>query len=97
MLGTVTDSSGAVIVKARVTVMEVATGLTRSEFTNEQGEYSIPQLPAGFYTLTVEAPNFKKSERTGIELRVDDRLRVDVSLTVALSLKWLPLKPLRPW
>ena len=82
ILGTVTDSSGAVIVKARVTVKEFATGLTRSELTNDEGEYSIPQLPVGIYTLTVEAPNFKKSERAGIELRVDDRLRVDIPLTV---------------
>ena len=65
-----------------MTVKEFATGLTRSELTNDEGEYSIPQLPVGIYTLTVEAPNFKKSERAGIELRVDDRLRVDIPLTV---------------
>src|ERR1700722_4475643 len=82
ILGTVTDSSGAIVVKARVTVREPSTGLTRTETTNDQGEYSIPQLPAGFYSLTVEAPNFKTAERTGIELRVDDRLRVDVPLSV---------------
>jgi hypothetical protein len=82
ILGTVTDSSGAIVVKARVTVREPSTGLTRSEATNDEGEYSIPQLPAGFYNLTVEAPNFKTAERTGIELRVDDRLRVDIPLSV---------------
>ena len=82
ILGTVTDSSGAVIRGARVTVREVSTGLTRSELTNDAGEYSIPQLPAGHYSIVVEAPNFKKTELTGIELQVDDRLRRDVTLTV---------------
>jgi hypothetical protein len=82
ILGTVTDPSGAVTPKARVTVREAATGLARSEFTNNEGEYSIPQLPAGRYDLSVEAPSFKKTERTGIVLSVDDRLRIDVSLAV---------------
>jgi hypothetical protein len=54
ILGTVTDPSGAVVHKAKVTVREVATGLTRSELTTETGEYSIPQLPVGIYDLTVE-------------------------------------------
>ena len=82
ILGTITDPSGAVVHKAKVTVREVATGLTRSELTSETGEYSIPQLPVGIYDLTVEEPSFKKTERAGIELRVDDRLRIDVALTL---------------
>ena len=82
ILGTVTDPSGSVIRQAKVTVREIATGLTRSDVTNDAGEYSIPQLPAGRYDVSVEEPNFKKAERTGIELRVDDRLRIDVTLTV---------------
>jgi hypothetical protein len=82
ILGTVTDPSGAATPHARVTVREIATGLTRTEFANNEGEYSIPQLPAGRYDLEVEAPNFKKTERTGIELRVDERLRIDVPLAV---------------
>ena len=82
ILGTVTDPSGSVIRQAKVTVREIATGLTRSDVTNDAGEYSIPQLPAGRYDVSVEEPNFKKAERTGIELRVDDRLRIDVTLMV---------------
>ena len=82
ILGTITDPSGAVVHKAKVTVREVATGLTRSELTSETGEYSIPQLPVGSLPSTVEQPSFKKTERTGIELRVDDQLRIDVALTL---------------
>ena len=82
ILGTVTDSSGAVVRGARVTALQTATGLTRTEVTNDAGEYSIPQLPVGPYTVTVEHPGFKKSESTAIELRVDDKLRIDVTLAV---------------
>src|SRR3982751_774536 len=82
ILGTVTDASGAVISGAHVTVQQTATGSTRSEVTNEAGEYSIAQLPVGPYLVSVEQSGFKKTERTGVELRVDDRLRIDVVMPV---------------
>jgi hypothetical protein len=82
ILGTVTDPSGGVVRRAKVTAREVSTGLTRSERTNDQGEYSSPQLPAGHYDISAEAPGFKTTDRTGIELRVDDRLPVDMTLSV---------------
>ncbi len=82
ILGTVTDSSGAVVRKAKVTVREVSIGLIRTELTNDEGEYSIPQLPAGHYDVSVEDPNFKKAEVKGIELSVDDHQRVDVKLSI---------------
>src|SRR5436305_14089400 len=82
ILGTVTDSSGAVIKGVHVTVQQTATGLTRTEVTNDTGEYSIPQLPVGPYMVTAEESGFKKTERTGVELRVDDRLRIDLVMPV---------------
>ena len=82
ILGTVTDPSGAVVRKARVTVREVATGLTRSELTSETGEYSIPQLPAGIYRPHRRRAELQESRANGIELRVDDRLRIDVALAL---------------
>jgi hypothetical protein len=82
ILGTITDPSGAVVRGAKVTALHNATGLVRTETTNDEGEYSIPQLPVGLYTVSVEEPNFKKAQRTNVELRVDDRLRVDIPLAV---------------
>ncbi len=82
ILGTVTDSSGAVIKGAQVTVQQTSTGLTRTEVTNEAGEYSIPQLPVGPYIVSAEQTGFKRTERTGVELRVDDRLRIDLVMPV---------------
>jgi hypothetical protein len=82
ILGTVTDASGAVVHGAKVTATQTATGLTRTEITSDSGEYAIPQLPVGPYTIAVEQAGFKKTDRTGIELRVDDKLRIDVVLSV---------------
>ncbi len=82
ILGTVRDQTGAVIRGAKVTVRHVATGLTRTETTGDTGEYLIPQLPVGEYNLEAEQTGFKKFERTGIHLQVDDKLRIDVTLTV---------------
>ena len=82
ILGTVRDESGAVVRGAKVTVDQVSTGLTRTETTNEVGEYLFAQLPVGEYTLSVEQSGFKKTERTGILLQVDDKLRQDVTLAV---------------
>jgi hypothetical protein len=80
VLGTVTDSTGAVIKGAVITARQTATGLVRTEVTSEVGEYALPQLPVGPYIVTAEHPGFKKVERTGLELRVDDRLRIDLTL-----------------
>lgn len=82
ILGTVSDSSGAVVRGAKVTATQTATGLVRTEMTNGEGEYSIPQLPVGPYTVSVEQAGFKKTERSGIELRVDDKLRIDLTLSI---------------
>src|ERR1035438_10003262 len=82
ILGTVTDATGAVVRGAKVTATQTTTGLTRGELTSEAGEYAITQLPVGPYMIEVEQAGFKKADRTGIELRVDDRLRIDVVLAV---------------
>ncbi len=65
ILGTVTDESAAVVRGAKVTAVQPTTGLSRTELTNGEGEYSIPQLPVGLYTVTVEQAGFKKTEKNG--------------------------------
>src|SRR5713101_7630028 len=74
ILGTVRDPSSAVIKGAKVTVRHVATGLVREESTNDAGEYLFAQLPVGQYDMTVEQAGFKKVDRGGILLQVDDKL-----------------------
>ena len=82
ILGTVTDASGAVIAGATVKVTSVDTGFTRQITTEASGDYVVPDLDPGRYSVTVDLAGFKTFTRTGIELQVDQRLRVDVALEV---------------
>ncbi len=79
--GTVKDPSGAVVPNAVVTVTNTDRNqVIRKISTNNTGEYVAPLLPVGHYTVTIEAPGFKKFTQTAIELNVNDRLTVDAAL-----------------
>src|SRR6266851_2884369 len=80
ILGTVTDSSGAAIAGAAVAVKNVNTGLSRTVSTSEDGTYSVPELPIGTYTVTVEKTGFKQGVVTGLQVEVSSQLRADVAL-----------------
>ena len=80
LLGTVTDSSGATVANAKVTITETNTGIIHSATTNESGNYSFPDLPPGKYTVTVEQAGFKKENRAGNDLEVNSTVRVNLSL-----------------
>lgn len=60
--GTVSDSQGAAIAGATVTLKDQSTGATRTVTTDAAGNYSISELPPGSYTMVVAAPGFKKTE-----------------------------------
>jgi hypothetical protein len=80
--GTVTDPSGAVVPGAEVTVTDAGTGQSRSAITNPQGHYVIPALRPGDYSLRVDALGFRKYSQSGIVLRADQRVTVNVALLV---------------
>jgi hypothetical protein len=80
VLGSVTDSSGAVVGGAKVTVTNTATGISRTLTANGTGDYNAPNLEPGPYTVTAEAPSFKKAQRTGLQLEVAKDIRVDFRL-----------------
>ncbi|MGH9775136.1 MAG: TonB-dependent receptor domain-containing protein [Candidatus Acidiferrales bacterium] len=80
ILGTVTDSSGAAVSGAKVTVRNADTGLERSTQTSDDGSYAVPELPIGTYTVTVEKEGFQKSITTGIKVDVATESRVDAGL-----------------
>ncbi len=82
ILGTVTDNSGAVLPGVVVKVVNLEQGLQRQLTTNEQGDYIFPELPLGSYRLTAQAKAFETIVREGIELHVQDKLRVDLSMKV---------------
>src|SRR5882762_7547901 len=80
--GRVADPSAAVVPNAKITVTNDATGIKTETRSNGEGDYRVLQLQPGKYTLAVEAEGFRKVERRGILLQVDDRLTVNIALEV---------------
>ena len=80
VVGTVTDTSGGVIVGAQVTVQHPATGVNRTTSTNEAGGYRVSSLPAGQYRVSVAFSDFKTAESSEFPLHVGQERRVDLRL-----------------
>ena len=80
--GQVTDSSGAAVPGARVTIRNQASGALFNSVSDSDGFYRAPQLRPGVYTISVTASGFSTAVREGIEARVNDRLRVDMPMQV---------------
>lgn len=78
--GTVTDPNGAPVPNAKITARNTATGLIQEATTSDDGTYSVVYLPAGSYTVTAEAANFKKSESEAVRVSVNTTVRIDVGL-----------------
>ena len=78
--GTVTDSAGAAIPNASVTVKNPATSFSRTVTTDDSGFYTVTNIPVGTYSVLVEMANFKKSLKGGNAISSDSRLTVDVKL-----------------
>ena len=82
ILGTVHDSTNAVVVGAGVTATNVATNYSKSTVTGSDGTYRILALPAGIYRVSAVASGFERFTTTDIDLKVNDQLRIDVTLQV---------------
>src|SRR5262245_10262753 len=78
--GTATDSSGAVLVGAKIEVKNLGTGITQSAITDSQGRYSILELPVGEYKIRASAAGFQTVLRTGITLTVGSQPVADFTL-----------------
>lgn len=78
--GVVSDPSGAVVANVTVSATQNATGTTVTGLTSDTGNYTIPQLRVGEYTVVIEHAGFKKFERLGIVLSASQILRLDVTL-----------------
>jgi hypothetical protein len=80
ILGTVTDSGGGVVSGAKVLINETNTNVSHEISTNESGNYILPEVPPGTYSVTVAHPGFKKEEKTGVQVLVNSNTRVDLQL-----------------
>ena len=82
IVGAVTDQAGAVVSGAEVTATNPSTGDSRSAKTNASGDYSITELPAGSYDITIKQANFKEYVSKGVQLFVSSTTTVNAMLTV---------------
>src|SRR6267142_3582088 len=80
LFGRITDASGGSIAKATVTVLNAATGFSRSAQTSDGGEFTIPALSAGDYAVTVVFTGFGKQTKN-ITLQVGQSAALDFTLT----------------
>ena len=82
LFGTVTDSSGAAVPNATITVKDVAKGTVVTATSNTSGDYSVPHLIPDVYDLKVAAKGFKVFEAQGISVEADTAPRIDPTLEV---------------
>ena len=82
IVGTVKDSTGAVIPGAAVELTDVATKAVRNTVANDQGQYSLPTLMPGSYDLKVTAAGFQVAIFTAVKVEIATATRVDVELKI---------------
>jgi hypothetical protein len=80
--GTVTDTTGSLVANANIEARNVDTNIIVRTTTNASGQYVLPFLAIGHYTVSAVAPGFKKGVQDNVELRVSDRIQVDFKLEV---------------
>ena len=82
IVGYIKDPSGATVPKAKVVLQNEATGVDSPTMTNDSGYYVVNSVPAGLYSLTAEAPGFKKFQSLHNKLDSNSTLAIDGNLTV---------------
>src|SRR5262245_34962791 len=82
VLVSVTDATGAVLPAVTVTLTHTATGRARTVTTDVAGEFTAPSLPTGQYTVRAELAAFKTVTVSNIDVGVDQRIRVTVTLEI---------------
>ena len=82
IVGTVTDPQGGVIPNAKITITEDATGLNYEVVSGASGDFTRPALKPGTYTVTAEAPGFRRAAQKNVVLVGGDRVGVPITLPV---------------
>ena len=83
--GIVSDSTGALLPNASVTLTETSTQVTRTTKSGSSGAYAFPNINVGTYSLTVAAPGFESYTSTGNVLEIGSSIAIDAKLTVGTS------------
>ncbi|MEO7650152.1 MAG: carboxypeptidase-like regulatory domain-containing protein, partial [Bryobacteraceae bacterium] len=82
ILGLVTDTSGAIVTGATITARRPATNDVRTTKSNETGHYIFPLLDIGEYEVSCAAAGFRTEVRSGVELQLQQKARLDFVLQV---------------
>ena len=80
LLGTVQDSTGAIVSNAKITATATSTGAIHQAVSNSSGNYTFPDLQPGTYSITAEVAGFKKETKQNIDLLLNSSTRVDLDL-----------------
>src|SRR5260370_33522683 len=82
IIGRVSDPSGAVIPDATVRAVDAGTNVATNATTSGTGDFTLPFLVAGDYEVSVEAQGFKKFQRKGIAVRIQDSVSLNVTMQI---------------
>lgn len=85
IVGTIRDSSGAAVSGAIVTITNNATAVASKTTTNGDGDYEVPSLHVGVYTISASASGFTDAAANNITVSVGGRQRIDLSLKVGAT------------
>src|SRR3989442_4891833 len=83
LTGNVTDLTNAAVPAARVEVVNSATGVSRQGLTDERGTYTVNDLQAGTYKVTITSPGLSHFVRDGVPVEVNGTRRLDARMQVA--------------
>ncbi|HZS57338.1 MAG TPA: carboxypeptidase regulatory-like domain-containing protein [Bryobacteraceae bacterium] len=80
--GTIYDQSGATVPNASVSALNTGTGVTKATVATSSGQYRVPDLPVGTYTLHVSAPGFATAEVTNVSVVLNQTVTSNVTIQV---------------
>lgn len=80
--GTIHDPTGSSVPDVEVKAVQAATGFSQSVRTSQDGNYSLPYLPVGSYTVLTDKPGFSKTQAANVRVDVNTTVRLDLTLTV---------------
>ena len=94
--GNVTDASGAAVVGAKVTVTSAAQGIERTTTTTGSGDYEVPALPPGSYTVKVESSGFQAQQAEHVTIEVSQNIVQNFSLKVSSAAETITVEGTAP-
>src|SRR5262245_33738804 len=94
--GSVSDSTGAAVAGATVTVVNVDTSFKRITTSNGVGQYALPGLTPGMYNLSAELKGFKRFQQTGMTLQVDQNAEINFVLEVGQTTEVIEVRGQAP-